>query len=888
MPTKRRTSSPVLPTGRVTFLFTDIEGSTRLWEQEPDRMSLALARHDALVRAAVESNRGMVVKMVGDGVHAVFDDPLDALNATLAMQEALGDASATNGVTLRVRCGLHAGTVERRDNDYFGSSVNRAARIMSAAHGGQVLLSQVVVDLVTGRLPLPAAVRDLGSVRLRDLATAERVYQLVHPRLREDFPALRSLETTPNNLPHQVAPIIGRERELAHVKQLLGATRLLTLLGAGGLGKTRLSLQLAADALDDYPDGVWFVELAPLADDRLVPQAVAVVLGVKEEARGSVREALVNHVKDRRLLIVLDNCEHLLAACAEIAKKILQAGAHVKILASSREHLHVAGETTYLVPPLSVPAADKTITPADLTQYEAVRLFIERAVAGQPAFQMTQQNATAVANICHRLDGIPLAIELAAARVRALSLEQIAAHLADRFLLLTRGDHTAPPRHQTLRASIDWSYDLLSQKERVLLRRLAVFAGGWTLDAAEALGAGGEIDKSEVLDLLTSLVEKSLVALEAEGERYRLLETVRQYALERLTESGEGDQALARHLAFFLAFAERTRPKLEGPEQAASLALLDRERENLFLAYGHTADASAAAELGLRLAYALTPYWINRGFLALAHRVAVEALERPGAHERSPARWRVLFDAGQLGCFMGRCGEAQGYLAESLAIAHEIGDRKMIVASLRLLGNASFGLGNRAEARAYLDESLALSRELGDQRELESTLNALAEFHRAQGDSLKAEPLYEEALALNRERGDSTEIAINLLNLAMVSIGHGSADRAREAALEAIAIVEEIGSKPLVQGVLEVSAGLGALCAEWERAALFFGAAEAQTGRTGLHRDPADEAFLSPLIARTQEAMDAAAFAAAEGAGRALSYEEAMTEAHTWLASARK
>jgi class 3 adenylate cyclase len=425
-----------------TILFTDIEGSTRLWDQEPERMRPALASHDALVRGVIETHRGTVVKLTGDGVYAAFADPVDAITATLRMQLALADPAATNGVPLRVRCGLHTGTLEHHDNDYFGSEVNRGARIMSAAHGGQVILSQAVVDHMAGRLPAEVTLRDLGSVRLRDLSRPEHVYQVVHPKLRQDFPALRSLEATPNNLPQQVSSFVGREEVLRQVKTVFEATRLLTLLGVGGLGKTRLSLQVGADVMDEYPDGVWFVELAPLPDPRLVPQAVASALGVVEESGRPVQEALVKHVHDRKLLLILDNCEHLALAAAELAKALLQAGPQVKVLATSRESLHISGETTFSVPPLAVPPKHRPIALTALGEYESVRLFAERAVAAKPGFAMTEKNAQAIAEICRTLDGIPLALELAAARVRALPIEAIATRLSDRFRLPTGGDKT--------------------------------------------------------------------------------------------------------------------------------------------------------------------------------------------------------------------------------------------------------------------------------------------------------------------------------------------------------------------------------------------------------------------------------------------------------------
>jgi predicted ATPase/class 3 adenylate cyclase len=871
------------PAGVITFLFTDIEGSTRLWEQQPERMRPALALHDAIARAAVQGHRGTVVKTAGDGVHATFDDPLDAISATLELQQALDDPSATGGIAFRVRCGVHVGVDERRDNDFFGPAVNRAARIMSVAHGGQVLLSEAVAILVRGRLPSAVTLRDLGPVRLRDLASPERVYQVIHPQLRQVFPALRSLETTPNNLPQQLTSFVGREQQLAEVRKILPRNRLVTLLGVGGIGKTRLSLQVAADMLDDFPDGVWLVELAPLTDAQLVPQAVASVLGVKEEAGRPVVDALKKHVKDRQLLLILDNCEHLVHVCAELAKLLLEAGPGLKILASSREHLRLSGETTYPVSGLAVPDLLETTAPAALTQYESVRLFIDRAVAAQPAFAVTDQNAVVVGEVCRRLDGIPLAIELAAARVRALSVENIAARLNDRFRLLTSGSRTALPRQQTLRALIDWSYDLLDERERAVLRRLAVFAGGWTLEAAEVVCASEDLREPDVLDLLTTLVEKSLVVLEAAGGRYRLLDTVSQYAQERLNDSGEEEQTRTRHLAFYLALAEKARPELIGAQQGAWLARLDLELENFLTVHAWNDRAKAGGERGLRLVHALKHYWIYRGLLALGHRVTVEALARPGALERDLRRCWALSDAGQLAGWMGRYAEAQGYLEESLAIAREIRDEQMVARVLQPLGLALLGQGDLLTARQHFEEALALARQLGNKRELAAALNALAQLNRAEGALNAAEPLYQDVLTLAREMRDRESIAIALLNLAMVSIARGLKHRGRALLLEVSAIVDDTGSKPLGQSMLEVCSGLGALCDEWQRVARFYGAAETQTERTGLHRDPADEAFLAPFIARAREALGSAMFADAETAGRVLNYEQATAEARAWL-----
>jgi predicted ATPase/class 3 adenylate cyclase len=771
------------PTSVATFLFTDIEGSTRLWECQPDRMQAALARHDALAREAVENMRGRVVKTTGDGIYAAFDDPLDAVRAALCLQQSLTDPAATAGVSLAGRCGLHTGIVEGRDHDFFGNAVNRAARIMTAAHGGQILVSHTAADLIRDRLPDDIALRDLGLVRLRDLAHPERVYQVVHAALRETFPPLRSLEATPNNLPQQVTSFVGRKEESIELTQLIARSRLVTVVGTGGLGKTRLSLQVAAGIIDEYSDGVWLVELAATADPRLVPQAVASVLGVTETAGPSAAKALLAHVRERHLLLILDNCEHLASACAMLVHQLLQASTTLKILASSREPLNVSGETTYSLPALALPDDPQVVTPAALLQSEAARLFVERAVAVHPPFAVTAANAPAVAMICRRLDGIPLALELAAARMRALSVDVIAARLDDRFRLLVGGDRSGLPRQRTLRAMIDWSHELLTDAEATLFRRLAVFAGGFTLDAAEAVGRDEGQDVLDVLDTLTHLVEKSLVERDAEGDRYRLLETVRQYALERLDAAGEAHRQRTRHLLFYLALAHRAGPELIGPHQSEWLKRLDTERENLLNAHQWQAIARSP--------------------------------ELAEAEQNEPARRQH-----------GRN-------------AHDI--------------------------------------------EIAGVLNALAQMARAGGDLATAEPLYAGLLEIARRSDDADIVAVSLLNLAMVATVRKAHASAREMLVEVLQFVDESGLRPAAQSLLEVSAGLAASSEEWNQAVRLYGAAEAITVATEFARDPADEAFLAPLIATAREHLGADAFASAVAAGRALDYDAAIAELRVWL-----
>jgi predicted ATPase/class 3 adenylate cyclase len=872
-----------LRTGALTLLFTDIEGSTRLWEQQPEKMRQALACHDALTRQAVEGNGGTVVKMVGDGAHAAFAEPLDALVATVRLQQALADPHATNDVVLRVRCGLHTGVVEQRDNDYFGSAVNRAARIMRVAHGGQVLMSRAVAASVQERLPAGVSLRDLGSVRLRDLGTPERVYQIVHPELRQEFPALRSLEATPNNLPQQVTSFIGREGELVAIKELLAKGRLLTLLGTGGLGKTRLSLQVAADVLEDYPDGVWLVELAAVADARLVPQAVASVLGVKEKAGRPVLEALVKCIKDRRLLLILDNCEHLVQACAELAERLLRAGAGVKVLASSREALHTSGETTYPVPSLAQPDARDEVSVEMLRQYEAVRLFVDRAQAAQPAFAVTPGNAPALADICRRLDGIPLAIELAAARVRALSVEQIAARLGDRFRLLTQGSRTALPRQQTLRALIDWSYDLLTADEQKLFTRLSVFAGGFTLDAAEVVGAGGGIDAPGVLDLLAALVEKSLVELDAAGERYRMLETVCAYAQQRLGETGDADTTRTRHLTFFVALADRAAAELWGAQQGAWVEKLGRERENLLSALEWCGDGSERAVQGLRLVTKLQLYWLPSGMLELGYRLTSEALSRPAAQARTVERCGALYAASQLAYFLGQFRENAMHAEQSLAIAREIGDHKRALDALLMWGYAADEMGDRGAALVHFEAATALARRIGDRARLSYALNARAGHH-VPGNEAAALPLYEEAAALAREVGDIDAAAVTLQNIARALLAVDQSDGARGYLLESLEAAAEIGATRTLLYVLDACVALADQRLERERSARFLAAANAQIERLGIRRTPGDDRFIDPPAMRARAAMGEAAFAEAAVRARALTLEEVVAEAKAWLA----
>lgn len=499
-----------------TFLFTDIEGSTKLWEAHPEAMRPLLARHDAILRKVIEENRGRVVKQVGDSFHAVFSRPADAVKAVVAAQSSLLKENWSDVGPIKVRMAVHTGEADERDGDYFGAALNRCSRMLTAGHGGQTLLSTATHELLRDSVPPGVTLKDLGEHRLKDLIRQEHIYQVCHPDLPAEFPPLRSLASFTHNLPVQMTSFVGREKEINEIKDLLKVTRLFTLAGSGGVGKTRLSLQVGAELLDKYPDGVWQVELAALSDPSLVPQAVAAALGLREEPRRTLTDTLADALRSKKSLLIFDNCEHLVEACARLADALLKVGPNLRIIATSREGLRLVGEVVWRVPSLSVPDPLKGPAAESLTQYESVRLFVDRGAAVKPGFRVTPQNGPAVAQICWRLDGIPLAIELAAARVNVLSPEQISDRLNDRFRLLTGGSRTALPRHQTLQAAVEWSYDLLSEKEKKLFDRLSVFSGGFTMEAAEEVCSGDGVEKSEVLDLLTHLTEKSLVVAEEE------------------------------------------------------------------------------------------------------------------------------------------------------------------------------------------------------------------------------------------------------------------------------------------------------------------------------------------------------------------------------------
>jgi predicted ATPase/class 3 adenylate cyclase/DNA-binding CsgD family transcriptional regulator len=704
------TSTFAVPAGTVTFLLTDVEGSTRLWEQAPATMPQAIARHYQILDEAIARHGGVrpVEQGEGDSVVAAFTRARDAVAAALDAQRALLVEDWPAGAELRVRMALHTGDAQlRNEGNYFGAAVIRCARLRAVAHGGQVLLSAATAELVADDLPEGAGMVNLGVHRLRDLGRPERVFALGHPDLPGGAPAPRSLDQLPNNLPIQLTSFVGRGRELAELDKLLAATRLLTLTGAGGCGKTRLALQLAADALDRYPDGAWWLELAPLSDPSLIESALATTVGVRPLPGQTPLQAAVLHLAAHQALVLLDNCEHVLEPCVQIVEALLHGCPQLTVVTTSREPLGLGGETTWRVPSLSLPPERAPEALQSLGQSDAVRLFIERAVKVRPNFAVTNESAPHVVQICQNLGGIPLAIELAAARVRVLSIERIAAGLADRFHLLTGGARGAVPRLQTLRASVDWSHDLLDDAERTLLRRLGVFHGGFTLDACEAVCADTDLERYAILDLLTSLVDKSLVLVEERESfsRYGLLETVRHYALERLADAGETDRLRDCHAEAFTALAEGV-----DPTDARWEDMLAADAANLYAAIDHTAGVDPGQ--ALRLCNALSYWWWVRAGLVEGINALTRALGATGG-DRSALRGRALAWRGYLAFFAGDPELAHQDASEALALAEELADRTIEARALDVLGVVEYMPDPRA-ALPTLERSAELARTAGD------------------------------------------------------------------------------------------------------------------------------------------------------------------------------
>ncbi len=798
------------PSGTVTLAFTDIEGSTSLLQGLGDRYPEVLADHHRLIREAFGRHGAVERGSAGDGLYFVFSSAREAVQAAVDGQLALAGHPWPDGIAVRDRIGLHTGEPWRATEGYIGLDVHRAARICAAGHGGQILISQTTHDLIAHELRAPMGVIDLGTHRLRSLEGPERLYQLTGPGLASDFPPPRTTGAPRNNLRLEVTSFIGREREIQQAVQIVEASSILTLTGPGGVGKSRIGTRLARLLLDRFEDGTWIVECGTLTDPDFVLPSIVSTLGLTESAGRSLRDAIVEQLKGKRLLLVLDDCDPVLAQCAELATELARTCSNVRVVVTSREALGVPGEAILPIASLMMPAAGAAVHASDLLEVDACRLFVERARAVQPGFELTDQNARSVAQLCRRLDGIPLAIELAAARVRALPVEQIAARLDDRFRLLTGGSRTVVARHQTLRATIDWSYDLLAEPERAVLRRLSVFAGGASLDAAESICAGDPVDPFDMLDVLGRLIDKSLVLTDPASTeaRFRLLETVREYARGRLVEADAGGATLRRHRDWYLSLVEEASPAFfRGPEPVEWLRRLDREHDDLRAALEWCLDQPGEGEAGLRIAAGLWRYWEIRGHLTEGRSWLEQMLAAVG-DDVSPLRANALTGAGSLAFMQGDFRAASTFHEGSLALHRQMGDRQSVAYAANNLANTAVQLGDHARARELYVETMALVHEAGDMRGVAFGSINLADVATRQGDYAAAQELYEQALATIRELGDRWMEAFAMDTFGRATSRAGDREAARSLHVEALAILEEIGDR---RGVARVLTHLGEL-----------------------------------------------------------------------------
>lgn len=779
------------PTGNVTFLFTDIEGSTKLAQDHPEKLSSALARHNEILRIAIESYNGHVFKIIGDAYCCAFENAGEAVKAAVEIQINLSKEKWDEAV-VKIRIGIHSGNAEWNGHDYMGYiTLARASRVMSAAYGEQILVSNDAHILC--REDIELSFRDLGERRLKDVIEPIRLYQVLSKDLREDFPPLKTLDARPNNLPIQLTSFIGREKELKILKDKLKPNRLLTLTATGGAGKSRLSLQTGADLIDDFANGVWFVELAAVSDPYFLPISLINALGIKEETKKTPEETLVDYLKDKELLLILDNCEHLINACAELTVKLLTSCPKLKIIATSREALNCAGELTFRIPPLSQPDPKANNTPEQLVEYESVRLFIERAISVNPKFRVNNENAPALAEVCSRLDGIPLALELAAARTKVLSIEKIFERLTDRFNLLTGGKRTALPRQQTLKALIGWSYDLLCDEEKLLWKRLSVFSGGFNLEASEEICSDERLKNCDILDLLSNLNEKSIINYDEAKERYIMLETIKEYGKELFTDPAESMIIKKNHFKYFFDLASSVKEKLFGKNQKEYFDLIEVDDGNFQSAFSIAMEENKINEAA-GLAFTLNRYWIVRGRAQTGNKWYDAILYRENDLSEEVFS-NVLTRSAGIKVYLGQYDIAMEFYNKFLALMKKKNDKKEISLAIYNIGITAARMGDYKNARLSFEEYLAFMREEGDTISVLNSVNSLAQLEMQIGNYDKALTYCKESLTLIEDINDIFESYYSFRNMGKLESYLGNYEQAAKMHLKAIELSRRNGYK---------------------------------------------------------------------------------------------
>jgi predicted ATPase/class 3 adenylate cyclase len=940
--------APALPRGTVTFLFTDLEKSTHLLAHPAAAMRNALTTHHDLLRRAIEEHNGIVFETVGDAVYAVFEKPSDALASAIQCHRALLETDWGEVGPLRARMAVHTGEVElqRDGRHYVGEPLIRCARLLVLGHGGQTLLSNATAELARPSLPSGSRLITLGVHRLKDIAQTEHVYQLDHADLPTVFPPLRSVDARPSNLPIALTTFVGRSRELTELASLIRKRRFVTLTGAGGIGKTRLALELAAVVLPDFADGAFVADLAPLSDPQHIWPTVGAALGIQERPDDPVRsrsrrlpELIGEFLHGRHLILILDNCEQLVEACATVVKELLTFETHLVIVATSREALGVAGEQVWRVPSLA----------------EAEDLFLDRARSVDFRFQLVEDESPTLAAICDRLERIPLALELAAARTKLLSLEEIATRLDDRFRLVAGSARGVAARQQTLQATVEWSHALLDDRERLVWHRLAVFAGGFTVEAAEAVAAGPPIDPDAVLDLLSALVDKSLVIADiaTTGMRHRMLETLREYAHARLLDSGAVDEVQRQHASYYLALAERERAHMEkGAHQRRALDRLDAELDNLraatrwaaahdvnlavklglasfrfLLARGHLEDArvwqdavvpflqQVEPSLRPRALRAVGVVSASRGDYISAEAFLKRALDEFRANGDTVGTSDALRALGQLAAAQGNAELSRSFFEQSLALDEAAGRSEGMALSLVGIGLVAWLRGEYARARETYElalrlrraagdiagvavvladlalieldagdagraerlvkESIEMHREIGTKFGLAMALNVLASVLKERGDLDEAAARYVEAEAIERESELAPQLVATLLGRAEIALGRDDADLAAHLGQEAMRILAKSGSYRNLAWCYEVAARVAVVQRDWERAACLFGAREGTDARTGIVAPPHARPIVDAAIATTRAALGSESFAAIFSKGSVMSLRAA-------------